>query len=518
MKIQIKYFSIGIMLFASLHAWSNNIQITNTRLVSQNTIEESVMVEFDIEWQNSWRLAGGPGNWDAAWVFVKYRVGAGPWTHAFLHNTDHETCAELTTSSGLLTPGSPFDPFTNPAMGVFLYRPEPGVGNVECQQVRLRWNYGENLLNDNTQVDVKVFAIEHVYIPAGAFQVGSGGTESGAFYTYPTSTNPYQINNESAITVGTTSGNLHYLNPSGNSGDQTGTIPVAFPKGTNAFYAMKYEVSQQGYTDFLNTLSRAQQLARVRSDISGTSVTNRFVMSGQSTPIFRNGISCRSTIPASPAPVEFASDLSNNSIENEFNDGQTIACNFLFWIDLAAYLDWAALRPMTELEYEKCARGTVTPVANEYVWGNHTINLLTAVINAGEVSETPSVSYVNCSGTGFVNPTRCGIFARENNDRTLSGAGYYGCMDLGGNVWERGITVGNPQGRSFNGLHGNGMLGAEGFADVANWPDFFSTGACMRGGSFTPSFNDNRASGRTYAAFAFLGNESTGGRGVRTAP
>ena len=506
-------------MWHTFSAYGNNIQVTNTQLVSQNTVDDFVMVEFDVTWENSWRLAGGPANWDAAWIFVKYRVGsAGAWTHAYLHNAGHETCTGLTTYNGLLTPGAAFNATTNPALGIFLYRSEVGVGNINCQNVRLRWNYGTNGLGDNTQVDIKVFAIEHVYIPPGSFQVGSGGTESGGFYTYPTTTNPFQINNETAINVGPINGYLYYPNPSGNSGDQSGPIPAAFPKGTNAFYAMKYEISQQGYIEFLNTLSRAQQGFRVRSDISGTSVTNRFVLSNQSTPFFRSGVTCRSTIPASPAPVEFGSDLSNNGVENEFHDGQTIACNFLWWIDVAAYLDWAALRPMTEFEFEKCARGTVTPVVNEYVWGNHTINLLTAVNNGGQVSETPSASYVNCSGTGFVNPTRCGIFARVNNDRTLSGAGYYGCMDLGGNLWERGVSVGYPSGRNFTGLHGNGMLTAEGFPDVANWPGFLADGAFLRGGSFSPNFNDNRTSGRTYASQSFLGNESTGGRGVRTAP
>ena len=30
---------------------------------------------------------------------------------------------------------------------------------------------------------------------------------------------------------------------------------------------------------------------------------------------------------------------------------------YISWPDLLAYADWAALRPITELEYEKAARG-----------------------------------------------------------------------------------------------------------------------------------------------------------------
>src|SRR5687768_1167407 len=116
----------SLVFLLSQQASGNNVQVSNTRLVFQNTIEESVLVEFDISWENSWRLAGGPANWDAAWIFVKFRVGPGQWTHAFLNYTGHETCTGLTTSNGLLQPGAAFNPATNPVMGVFLFRSEPG--------------------------------------------------------------------------------------------------------------------------------------------------------------------------------------------------------------------------------------------------------------------------------------------------------------------------------------------------------------------------------------------------------
>lgn len=509
---------IIFMIFLASQLKGNNIQVTNTQLVSQNTVDDFVMVEFNITWENSWRLAGGPANWDAAWIFVKYRVGAGPWTHAYLHNTGHETCQGMITSNGLLTPGAPFDPSTNPALGVFLYRSEPGAGNIVCQEVRLRWNYGANLLNDNTVVDVKVFAIEHVYIPAGPFKVGSGGTENGALYTYPTPTDPYLINSEAAITVGTSNGNLYYQSSFGLSGDQQGPIPAAYPKGTQAYYAMKYEISQQGYIEFLNTLTRQQQATRVRANISGTSVTNRFVMSNTSSPSYRNGVSCRSTIPASPGIVEFGSDLDNNNVENGSQDGQSIVCNFLLWMDLIAYLDWASLRLMSELEFEKCARGPATPVANEYVWGNNTINFIVNVNNSGTVSEIPSTTYANSTGAPYNNPTRCGIFARSNNDRTTSGAGYYGNLDLGGNVMERGATIGYPEGRAFTGAHGNGMLTVDGNSDVSNWPGLNSVGIYGRGGGFYGNYADNRTSDRNVTVQINPPGELAGGRGVRSAP
>jgi len=511
-----------IFAFILLHVfqiYANNIQVTNTQLVSQNPVDEFVMVQFNITWENSWRLAGGPANWDAAWIFVKYRIGAGAWTHAYLNNAGHEICTGMTTSTGLLNPANAFHATTNPGMGVFLYRSEPGTGNINCQNVRVRWNYGANVLSDDTQVDIKVFAIEHVYVPAGPFSVGSGGTETGGLYTYPTTTNPYQINNEAAITVGTVNGNLHYLSNFGLSGDQQGPIPAAYPKGSSAYYAMKYEISQQGYIEFLNTLTRQQQAARVRTNISGTSITNRFVLSNTSSPTYRNGVSCRSVIPLSPGIVEFGSDLDNNNVENGSQDGQCIVCNYLNWSDLTAYLDWASLRLLSELEFEKCARGPVTPVANEYIWGNHTINFIASVNNSGTPSEIPSTSYANMTGSPYSNPTRCGIFARANNDRTTSGAGYYGNLDLGGNLIERGPTIGYPEGRAFTGQHGNGMLATDGNADVTNWPLAGSVGIYGRGGSFNGSYPEARTSDRTYTVQGVNPpGELSGGRGVRTAP
>src|SRR5687768_4786303 len=111
--MKIIYLIFICIIFFVYQALSNNVQVNNVRLTGQNTTDDFVMVKFDITWENSWRLAGGPANWDAAWIFVKYRIGPGPWTHAFLHNTGHETCMGMTTSNGLLQPGTAFDASTN---------------------------------------------------------------------------------------------------------------------------------------------------------------------------------------------------------------------------------------------------------------------------------------------------------------------------------------------------------------------------------------------------------------------
>ncbi|MCB9178869.1 MAG: hypothetical protein H6590_05555 [Flavobacteriales bacterium] len=85
-------------------------------------------------------------------------------------------------------------------------------------------------------------------------------------------------------------------------GHPTGTqAPVAtYPNGYNAYYCGKYEISQQQYVDFLNTLTRPQQNARTATDLSDgiTSVTNVYVMSNGIGVFNRNGIRCDAIIDA----------------------------------------------------------------------------------------------------------------------------------------------------------------------------------------------------------------------------
>ena len=510
----------GFILAFTQLARGNNIQVSNVRLTGQNTTDDFTMVEFDISWENSWRYANGPGNWDAAWIFIKYRIAGSPWSHAWLNNSGHVSCAGTTIENGLLTPGSAFNAVTNPALGVFLYRSVPGVGNISCSDVQLRWNYGAGGVTDNAQIDIEVFAIEMCYVPQGNYYVGSGGAEPGAFFTYPSANVPYLITSESAITIGTSSGNLFYNNPMNSSGDQAGPVPAAFPKAYAPFYAMKYEISQKGYVDFLNTLKRNQQSNRVRSNIATSNVANEYVMATATVPSQRNGIACLNTIPPAPANVEFFCDLNGNGIPNENADGLGVPCNYLTYEDLTSYLDWAALRPWTEFEFEKCGRGSINPIPNEFAWGTLVIYLHSGIVNSGQPAEVPGDLFSNA--TGYGGPLRNGAFARATTNREKSGSGYYGIMDLSGNLFERGVTIGSNFSRSYTGGHGNGLLSENGNADVVNWP-ISPNQHCLftRGGSWADSsIEDKRLSDRTYASQNLIDftNEAIGGRGVRTAP
>jgi hypothetical protein len=120
---------------------------------------------------------------------------------------------------------------------------------------------------------------------------------------------------------------------------------------------------------------------------------------------------------------------------------------------------------------------------------------------------------------------RVGVFATGSSTRALAGAGYYGMMELSGNLWERPVTVGNATGRVFTGVHGNGTLSANGRANETGWPGLAggevtgATGAGFRGGGWNYFAIYLRLSDRFDAALTFTNRfVNYGGRGVRVSP
>jgi formylglycine-generating enzyme required for sulfatase activity len=496
---------------------ANNIQVANSTLTGNTGT--SVQIQFDLSWENSWR-GGGVTNWDAAWVFVKYRTANGVWRHSNLNNTGHVPAIGSQINLGLLMPGSAYSATTNPVLGVFIYRDAPGTGNLSLAGIQLQWNFAAQGVNYSDIAQVQVFAIEMVYVPQGAFAAGSGGAEVNAF-TLTT------INTANATTAPS---GLGVVQAGGYPTGQTAPANASWPNGFNAFYCMKYEMSQQQYVDFLNTLTRTQQNTRTGTDISGTAITNRYVMSNTSTSSNRNGIRCDGTLPASPSPVTFYCDLNNNGIGGEATDGREIACNWLSWGDLTAYLDWSGLRPMTELEFEKACRGTIAPVANEYPWGTTGVaGSAYTLANSGANNEGIASNYSTTLGNAVSSgtngtpsgPKRVGIFAANgaNSGRVSAGASYYGIMELGGNLEERAVDMVSATGRLFTGLHGNGALNDTGSADESVWYPSDASNSRLRGGSWGMGSTNMRVSDRNGSAFSpSERNIIFGGRGVRLFP
>jgi formylglycine-generating enzyme required for sulfatase activity len=402
--------------------------------------------------------------------------------------------------------GAAHNASTNPVVGIFMYRTNDGFGTFTANDVRLRWNYADNGASSGDVIEIRVLAIEMVYIPDGAFYAGDNATSPNAFREKSTGDNdPWYISSEAAIaTTAATTGNYYYPGGlGGDAADSVFTIPAAFPKGYGPFYMMKGEISQGQYIAFFNTLTSTQKAER---DITG----NHNSFRGKNT----DSISMRNNISWT------------GSGEATLNGGthSGVAMNFMSWADLTALLDWSGLRPMSELEYEKSGRGSRGPtspiaaVSGEYAWGNSTATGATSITNDGSSSERGQVgSNITCgNGAAVQGPLRVGNFAMGVTSRVASGAGFYGVMELSGNLYEIAVTVGSSTGRAFEGrYHGDGVLASGGGHNVTSWPG--SGGFGLRGASWNYACTASYLSSRVFGAASFPNREDyIGGRGVRS--
>ncbi len=502
----IKYLlSLFLLLIFLNSLFANDIAISNISVEAVNIDEQYAFIEFDIAGKNAWRITSGANNYNAVWVFAKYRINDGTWKHATLSTNDNEHISVDNLALDAQSDG----------MGVYFYYDVSESGNFtsyDLENLRLRWNFGENgLTGEETNIDVQVFGIEMVYVPQGSFYIGSGGGEHNHFYTHG-SNSPYHITSEDAITVGENTGNLYYRNDQGEGegGDRGSPIPADYPKGYNGFYIMQYEISQEQYVDFLNTLTRFQQDARVNASFT-------FPVSESGTVSRRNGIQLNSN--GNGNPYTFFCNFDGDLTGNETNDGQNIPCSYLRWSDGVAYLDWAGLRPMTELEFEKACRGTATPVANEYAWGTTNLTQVTTPLNnSGTTSETTGSSGLglcsyHTSDNGSFGPLRCGFAATTAdiaNKKQQSGASFYGVMELSGNLSESCVAVGSVAGRSFTATNGDGNV-----SNGTAWPNHEAYSD--RGGNYVRNNTRLQVSNRSRATIGVNTKFSnTGWRGVRS--
>ncbi len=589
---------------------SRSIRVTNVRVIPGSGY---VDITCDVSWRDSWRWSGAPAgrrrgaNWDAAWLIVKYQITEATTMHALQPVVDalnegdpRPFFAELSVKNGdralfprpedrmvvntaarsrhwMVTrerqfrgemiesfsvrteanatggrdmiaskpgpwrhatiteaPSPPPNATVDVAAdgtGVFLYRSTDGEGTVEYEGLTLRISDPHGQLNG--EVAVWVLGVEMVYIPEGAFRLGdpqgaNGPTcclydsaGSGDDLTYPvTSEDPIPVG-DGPVPPGMSQ--LYYDNTFAvaNPGDQQGPIPAAFPKGFQAFYLMKHQITQGDYTDFINTLTGAAWVNRTS-----------YWYGSYRLSIFKTPDSRRYSLRP------------------------TRACNWLDWMDGAAYAAWAGLRPMTELEYEKACRGTAQPHSGEYAWG--TINVIQAQVIIGPEDGTEAVSG-NCNvgnmestfigGDGGMGPVRDDAFAAPRKPhaqemwppglarfalkaefpevpvdlREATGASYWGVMGLSGNLWEYCVTVGDAVGRAFSGKEGDGTLDKYGNATtkLLGWPGADVEGTGGRGGSWYTVASEARIADRTMGSglqYYTTRSHDIGFRCARTAP
>jgi hypothetical protein len=315
------------------------VTITNVTMVPRDA--RTATVKFDVAWDDSWRHEA---NHDAAWVFFKVLAEGGTeWQHVRLVadkvlNPTGYGQAEGDTRLDFIVPDGE-DGF----LGMFVRRAEYGVGKVAAAKVTAVWDFTANKgITKDTNVSVRAFGIEMVFIPEGPFYLGSGGTEPYRFYKYTDGTQhtlPYRVTSADAIPTGQQAGKLWARR--GAQPEDKGEIPAAFPNGYPAFYCMKFHIRGGQYTGFLNTLTAAQAKER---------------------------------------------DPGNNGLS---------------WADGAAWAAWAGLRPMTELEYEKVTRGPMEPGWDTGDELDHPSYWEVKNINGWRVFRERSVTVAHAKGRGF---------------------------------------------------------------------------------------------------------------------
>lgn len=453
----------------------NNFLISNNLRIGTPTLDGSNRLVFTVSWDNSWYTSSAPHNWDGVYIFIKYRdcASTNAWQHASISTTasDHSVMSPLMVDPYKLSDGK----------GLVIRRSGVGNGSIVDDTVKVKIVTP----GPGSSYDFQVFGIEMVYIPTGSFYLGDG--VSTYTLTNGATTNPFLVSNDNNITRGTGAGQIYSnSNPPSIPAD----IPTAYPVGYDSFYVMKYEITQGQYVAFLNTLSSDQAVNR-----GFTINANRIHIGG--------------------AWPNFTTNFPHRAMGN------------LGWYDYLAYLDWAALAPITETQFEKICRGPNFPVAGEYAWGTIGIFDCNTLSNDGTNTEVNSSSPPAGSGIANYNndvvlgPVRSGYAATPTTNRLQAGAGYYGCMELSGNVFEFCVNIYDASGRGFTGQNGDGNLTnapTAGFANTTNWPSTSTgtAGITIRGGGFTATSNRLQVSDRTsYDYNSSARSIVLGGRGCR---
>jgi len=476
----------GLFLGSGGAARANNLTITNVTVFGRDN--STSYVQFDIKWENSWRNSNATDALyfhDAAWVFFKVLPdGSNAWQHVTLEGTG-------TNPSGYAVgTGTPIEMVVpTDRVGMFVRRSGVGAGTTSVQNVKAVWNFASNNLVKTDKVKVQAFGVEMVYVAEGSFEAGDGQSDQNQFTKTLINTNdPTVAPSGSPLAGGYPSG--------GDSYPAAAPSTTNWPNGWNAFYCMKYEITEGQWVDFFNTLTDTQKGTR---DITGNHATYRGKNSD--TEIYRNTVAWTSGDATTAA--------------------RDRACCYLCWADGAAFADWAGLRPMTELEFEKACRGPTAAVAGEYASGTNTYTAISGLQGTdGSGQEYYTAGNLHFLGNGGPSgAVRAGIFATAMSSRQQAGASYWGIMELSGNVWEQPVTIASAGG-GFTGLHGDGNLDATGNANVTAWPGTGASGAGFRGGNwYYDDASGARASDRRLAAFVDASRSRVSGwRGVRSAP
>lgn len=416
-------------LLIAAPVFANDLRLLTTG-VKHDAASKVLRVEASVRWKNGWRTSR---NHDAVWMVVKLRGSPrtawtqGRMVRAAAQGTPQPACSVSADQVGAFCAPSATH------RGDVTWQVAFDVEPIGLREADVAAGTAEAL----------VFGVEMVYIPAGPFYIGDAdprSVEGNAFYRSDAQGNhagTVLLGSEAAIPIGGQEGSLFYRTGQ-YAGDGLGPVPASFPKGTRAFYVMKYEVLQGQYAVFLNLIG--EYAAAFRAPMGAVGYSDQ-----------RGSIRIETRQYVAGAPDRPA--------------------NWMSWDDGCAFADWAGLRPWTELEFTKAARGPGEPIANDFPWGTASKERLLR-------RNQPNDELLQ---TGDADESKL-----TDATRDVFGASYYWVMDLAGSVWEKVVTIGHPRGRAFQGTHGDGRLADYGLATNADWPlgDHEPGGYGYRGGGY----------------------------------
>ena len=247
MKKPILLLLTAIVLVAG-KIYSNGITIQKVSIVDTNRTAKTAKIKFNIAWENSWRDSI---NWDAAWIFVKFREPKDSvWRYRHMN---------MSTANNFSGIGSTKMKFSIPddKKGVFYYRDSIGGGHIKMDSVLLLWNYGADGVGAIDSVEIKVFATEMVYVPSGSYVLGDGdGKQTKSNAAFQMKNNPFNyvsVTDKWSPIINTNNGDIYLedintridgFRISGVNGldinrDKISEFPD-YPTGYKAFYCMKY--------------------------------------------------------------------------------------------------------------------------------------------------------------------------------------------------------------------------------------------------------------------------------------
>ncbi|OGS31574.1 MAG: hypothetical protein A2218_06775 [Elusimicrobia bacterium RIFOXYA2_FULL_53_38] len=422
----------------------NNAAIANVS-ISSPAGAGTMSVNFAIRENNvSTGTTDSGGAYNTAdWIFIKFSTQAG---------------ADGTWNHAVMSAGGGVGAGANLTlaadnMGVFLNHTVNQ--SLWTSTATLVWNYAASGVSDGDlwQMQVKVFSISMIKIPSGGFVYNVGGIGGSG-------SNNFGGGSEANV---------------GSASDLPAGAAVGWPNGFNSFYMARYEVSQGLYAHFLNTLP------------SASASTLHYA-------VIANGHNMTYTA-GNPYGSRYAAANPN------------AAKNYMSTSDAWSFLSWAALRPPTEMEFEKASRD-LFPDARVYPWGDTAPGL--EVYSPPNEGGTHIRNYVNYNGTtGGLKVLDVGRYMSGDVYRTpaQTGASPYGLADLSGNVWEFSLNCSYLSVPS----NGNGFV-----AWPSDWPAVDSVRKGMRGGSFANPVLIKRISARGSASWTDATRwERVGVRGAR---